>query len=106
VPHPSLPFIRVEEPPFYFSPGECGYFSGQDQLFEGEIYRRDGVGVPVRCVHKTLADYFQCLQAGGFSVMPDVEELHVTPEMLETDREFFAPLVDQPLHLAIRVRKG
>ena len=106
VPHPSLPFTRSEEPPFYFSPGDCGYYSGQDQLFEGEIYRRDGVSVPVRCIHKTLSDYFRCLRDAGFTGMPDVEELHVTPTMVETDPDFFSPLVDQPLHLAIRVEKN
>ena len=105
VPHPSLPFIRDEKPPFFFSPGSAGYFSGQDQLFEGEIHRRDGVGVPVRCVHKSLADYFGALRQAGFDSMPELEELGVTPEMIDLDPAFFAPLSDQPLHLALRVEK-
>ena len=106
VPHPSLPFGRLQKPPFFFSPGEAGYFSGRDESFEGEIYRRDGVSVPVRCVHKTLSDYFRCLREAGFASMPDLEELCVTPEMLEIDPEFFGPLTDEPLHLAFRVEKS
>lgn len=105
VPHPGLPFSREESPPFYFSPGGHGYFSGRDQLFEGEIYRRDGVAVPVRCVHKTLTDYFRCLRDAGFTAMPEVEELCVVQEMVTLDPAFFGPLVDQPLHLAFRVEK-
>ena len=106
VPHPNLPFSRLQEPPFFFSPGEAGYFSGRDKLFEGEIYRRDGVSVPVRCVHKTLSDYFRCLRGAGFKVMPDLEELCVTPEMLAKDPDFFGPLTDEPLHLAFQVEKS
>ena len=106
VPHPSFAFNnRHEEPPFHFSPGDSGYFSGRDHLFEGKIYRRDGVGVPVRCVHKTLSDYFRCLQSAGFSGMPDIEELGVTADMITIDPDFFSPLVDHPLHLAFRIEK-
>ncbi len=105
VPHPSVPFRGGEEPPFYFCPGEAGYFSGRDQLFEGEIYRLDGVGVPVRCVHKTFGDYFSAFSEAGFSGMPDVEELSVTMDMLEIDMEFFLPLLDQPLHVAFQLEK-
>ena len=106
VPHPSLPFMRAEEPPFYFSRRNAGYFSGRDQNFEGRIDRRDGVSVRVRCVHKTLADYFRALRAAGFQSMPEVEELWATPEILAVDPDFFGPLDDQPLHLAFRLQKS
>ena len=105
VPHPSLSFLRPEEPPFYFARGSNGYFSGRNQSFEGEIWRRDGKSVRVRCVHKTLQDYFECLRAAGFADLPELRELHVTDEMCAVDPEFFTPLVDQPLHLAIRLEK-
>ena len=105
VPHPSLPFMREEQPPFYFERDGAGYFTGRDQSFEGRIARRDGVTVPVRCVHKTLADYFRALSAAGFQAMPEVEELWATPDILAVDPEFFGPLADQPLHLAFRLQK-
>ena len=106
VPHPSLPFIRAEEPPFYFVREGAGYFSGRDRRFEGQIDRRDGVSVPVQCVHKTLTDYFRSLSAAGFRAMPEVEELGVTEEIRDVDPEWFGPLEDQPLHLAFRVEKS
>lgn len=105
VPHPSLPFLRPEEPPFYFSRGDSGYFSGKNQQFEGQIWRRDGQEVAVRCVHKTLEDYFFCLKRAGFNTMPEVKELHVSEDMLGLDPLFFGPLADQPLHLAMKVGK-
>ncbi|HLU39118.1 MAG TPA: class I SAM-dependent methyltransferase [Planctomycetota bacterium] len=105
VPHPSLPFLRPEEPPFYFARAGRGYFSARDATLEGRIWRRDGIEVPVRCVHKTLSDYFDCLRLAGFRSLPDVEELHVTPAHLALDPAFFAPLRDTPLHLAFRTVK-
>ena len=98
--------MRAEEPPFYFVREGAGYFSGRDRRFEGRIDRRDGVGVPVRCVHKTLTDYFRSLSAAGFRAMPEVEELGVTEEIRDVDPEWFGPLEDQPLHLAFRVEKS
>jgi hypothetical protein len=59
--------------------------------------------VPVRCVHKTLADYFDALTHAGFTTMPDVHELGVTAEHLRLDPAFFGPLVDQPLQVAFRL---
>jgi len=105
VPHPSLPFLRGELPPFYFARGELGYFSARDVTLEGRIWRRDGVDVPVRCVHKTLQDYFECLAAAGFTALPDVHELRVTEEHVAFDPAFFGSLRDLPLHLAFRTRK-
>lgn len=105
VPHPSLSFLRDEEPPFYFSRGDAGYFTGRNRLFEGEIWRRDGKAVAVRCVHKTLEDYFRCLRLAGFSKFPEIKELHVTDEMRVIDPPFFEPLIDQPLHLAFKLEK-
>src|SRR5690606_9390780 len=43
VPHPSLPFLRPEEPPFYFARAGRGYFSARDATLEGRIWRRDGI---------------------------------------------------------------
>ena len=37
--------------------------------------------------------------------MPEVEELGVTEEMLAVDPDFFGPLMDQPLHLALRIER-
>ena len=104
VPHPALPFLRRRERPFYFVP-DGGYFSGRDRTFDGRIWRRDGASVPVRCVHKTLRDYFECLSAAGFTRLPEVEELHVTQAHVALDPGFFASLADLPLHLAFRTRK-
>ncbi len=106
VPHPALAFIQKENaPPFYFDVGDAGYFSGRDRQFQGEIYRRDGTALPVQMVHKTFSDYFSGLRAAGFSGMPDVHELAVTPEHLELDTGFFGPVADLPLHVAIRVSR-
>lgn len=106
VPHPTLPFLRkVREEPFYFDRRGLGYFSGRDTLWEGEIWRRDGTSVPIRCVHKTLDDYFQVIREAGFRLLPDVKELHVTQDQLSHDPAFFSSLWDQPLHLAFRLEK-
>ena len=37
--------------------------------------------------------------------MPDLKELHATEEHLAFDPEFFEPLRDQPLHMALRVTR-
>lgn len=103
VPHPSLAFVREEAPPFFFTRGTNGYFSGRDTQFEGKIWRRDGEAVRVRCVHKTLDDYFRALAKAGFRFLPDVQELHVTEEHLALDPAFFEPLRDVPLHVAFRL---
>ena len=105
VPHPSLAFQRPEERPFYFSRGEHGYFDGRDVLFEGEIWRRDGVAVPVRCVHKTLDDYFVALREAGFDSLPELKELHATQDHLDLDPDFFEPLRETPLHLAFKMTR-
>lgn len=105
VPHPSLPFLRAKEEPFYFDRGAHGYFSGRNILFEGRIWRRDGVDVPVRCVHKTFADYFDGMRAAGFAAMPKVTELRATEEHLALDPRFFGPLKDQPLHVMFEVSR-
>ena len=104
VPHPALPFLKKDRFPFYFET-QGGYFSGKDQRFPGEIWRRDGVAVTVQCVHKTIEDYFFCLKDAGFRLMPEVHELKITREHLELDPDFFGPLEDLPLHLAVQVEK-
>lgn len=103
VPHPALPFLRGKEPPFFFDRAGFGYFSGRDCEFHGRIWRRDNSDVPVRCVHKTLADYFSALAHIGFAAMLEVHELGVTDDHLKLDPDFFGPLVDQPLHVACRI---
>lgn len=105
VPHPSLPFQGLQQAPFYFDPRGRGYFSGRDVQFEGKIWRRDGVSVDVRCVHKTLEDYFTALRAAGFDLMPQIAELHATEEHLALDPAWFGPLRDRPLHLAFKLVK-
>ena len=105
VPHPLFAFLHEEAPPFYFERGEAGYFSGRDELFEGRIWRRDGTHVPVRCIHKTLDDYFQALAAAGFNSLPAVRELHARSKHLEMDPAFFGPLEDKPLHLAFQLTR-
>jgi SAM-dependent methyltransferase len=105
VPHPALAFVRAHEAPFYFDAAGQDYFSGRDHLFEGHIWRRDGVKLPVRSVHKTWSDYFRALRGAGFTAMPEVEELHVTEEHVQFDRAFFEPLRGTPLHVAMRVTR-
>ena len=103
VPHPALPFLRAPEPPFFFDRAEFGYFSGRDSELHGRMWRRDGLAVPIRCVHKTFADYFLALAKAGFAALPDVHELGVTNDHLVLDPNFFSPLADQPLHVAFRI---
>jgi SAM-dependent methyltransferase len=103
VPHPSFPYMRTEEYPFYFDVGTIGYFSQRDQQFSGKIWKRDGSWLGVQLVHKPLETFFEALSAAGFNTMPLVKELRVTPEHLQIDPDFFGPLFDYPLHLAIQI---
>lgn len=105
VPHPLLPFLRPKQGPFWFDRGNSGYFDGRNVLFEGRIWRRDGVDVPVRCVHKTFGDYFDAMTAANFRTMPTVTELRVTDEHLDLDPVFFGPLDQQPLHVMFELLK-
>jgi len=104
VPHPSLAFLKKDKFPFYFET-KGGYFSGRNKLFPGEIWRRDRVAVGVQCIHKTIEDYFVCLKKAGFKKLPEIYELKITKQQVELDPEFFTPLIDLPLHLAIKVYK-
>ncbi|MCO1334010.1 class I SAM-dependent methyltransferase [Microbulbifer sp. OS29] len=104
VPHPCLPFMKEEAPPFYFEHDGKSYLDGIDQTFEGEIWRRDGVPVSVRCVHKTFSHYFDALKLAGFQSLPEVKELSVTKEHLKLDPDFFAPLEGYPLHVLFKVQ--
>ncbi|MGL4882687.1 MAG: methyltransferase domain-containing protein [Waterburya sp.] len=105
VPHPTLPYMSEKNPPFYFQVEQNNYFSGRDQLFPGRIWKRDGSWLDVQLVHKTFQDYFETLRAAGFRTLPVIKELHVLPEHLKLDVEFFSPLVDLPLHVAFEVSK-
>jgi len=52
-----------------------------------------------------LEDYFQALEGAGFTRLPRVRELRVTPEISAVDPEFFASLVGTPLHLAMSIER-
>ena len=103
VPHPSLPFVREKEPPFYFEVDRGGYFSNRDHRFPGRIWKRDGTALEVQLIHKTFEDYFAALRGAGFRTLPQVLELGVTPEIEQIDPGFFGPLVDVPLHAAFAI---
>ncbi|QLE57401.1 class I SAM-dependent methyltransferase [Nostoc sp. TCL26-01] len=105
IPHPSFPYMREAAYPFYFEVGGAGYFSKRDQLFPGEIWKRDGSSLNVQLIHKTFEDYFQALNQAGFNTMPILKELRVTSEHIALDESFFGPLFDLPLHLAIKVSR-
>ena len=104
VPHPLFPFVRPQQaPPFYFSADGMNYFDGVNQKFEGEIWKRSGEPLHVQCVHKTFGDYFAALKRSGFTSLPEVTELTVTPELAATDKEFFSPLLNTPLHVLFKI---
>jgi len=106
VPHPAFPFIRDEQAaPFYFAAKGKNYFTSVDEQLEGEIWKRDGERLHVQCVHKKFSDYFESLRLAGFSKMPEVKELTVTPALAEIDEDFFGPLLNEPLHVLFKVSK-
>lgn len=105
VPHPAFPFMREPAYPFFFQVEEACYFRDRDQKFPGKIWRRDGTSLDVQLVHKTLEDYFNVLRLAEFHTLPILQELRVLPEHIAIDQEFFAPLLDIPLHLAIQVTR-
>ena len=105
VPHPSLPFMRSNDHPFFFDQEDFDYFSGRDASFSGKIWKRDGVALPVVARHKVLADYFDGLTAAGFRSLPLVEELGVTVDLIDLDRDFFGPLQGYPLHVLFMLQK-
>ena len=61
VPHPCFPYMQAPAAPFFFATQGRSYFDATDATFEGRTWRRDGTHVPVRCVHKTLTNYFALL---------------------------------------------
>lgn len=105
VPHPAFPFMREAAPPFYFDVADAGYFSSRNELFPGRIWKRDGTALGVQLVHKTFEDYFDAMRDAGFSAMPTLLELKVTQDMVDIDAPFFGPLVDMPLHVAVRITR-
>lgn len=106
VPHPAFAFMRKPAPPFYFDVGSAGYFSARNTVFGGKIWKNDGSALDVQLVHKTFEDYFEGLRRAGFSAMPTVTELTVTDDMVAMDADFFGPLFDMPLHMAIKVTRA
>ncbi len=106
IPHPFFPFLDDRrKPPFFFEQPESDYFSSQNQKLEGEIWKRSGESLHVQCVHKTFDSYFDGLAAAGFSKMPLIKELSVTEEHLALDRDFFEPIMSQPLHVLFVLEK-
>ncbi len=106
VPHPSFPQIKQnDDEPFFFDFETRGYFSSRDKKFEGFICCRDGKKLPVQMIHKLIEDYFYCLKESGFKSLPEIKELGVLKEHLDLKREFFEPVNDIPLHLAIAINK-
>lgn len=106
VPHPLFPFVRQEQsPPFYFAGEGKNYFEDVDQKLEGEIWKRSGEPLHVQCVHKTFGNYFDALQEAGFTKMPQLQELTVTPELLAMDEAFFSPLLNEPLHVLFKLAR-
>ena len=106
VPHPFFPFMRPEQaPPFYFASTGKNYFADVNEKLEGEIWKRSGERLHVQCVHKTFGDYFDGLRQAGFSSMPEVKELTVTPELVASDKDFFSPLLNEPLHVLFKISK-
>jgi SAM-dependent methyltransferase len=103
VPHPALAWMRPHEAPFYFDGGGSTYRSAIDRTLEGRIWRRDGVAVPVRAVHKTFTDYNRLLREAGIRELPEVEELYVTEDHMALDPDFFGPLQGMPLHVLFRI---
>jgi len=106
VPHPFFSFVHSQQgPPFYFDSTGKNYFADVDEKFEGEIWKRSGEPLHVQCVHKTFGDYFEGLRQAGFSSMPEVKELTVTAELVALDKDFFSPLLNEPLHVLFKVSK-
>lgn len=106
VPHPFFPFVHTEETaPFYFSSTGKNYFADVNQQFEGEIWKRDGEPLHVQCVHKTFSNYFDGLRKAGFTNMPEIQELTVTPDLVAVDEDFFSPLLNEPLHVLFKITK-
>lgn len=106
VPHPFFPFVHdQQQAPFYFAATGKNYFADVNQKFEGEIWKRSGEPLHVQCVHKTFGNYFDGLRQAGFSRMPEIAELTVTPELAATDEAFFAPLLNAPLHVLFKVTR-
>lgn len=106
IPHPLFPFVnKTEAPPFYFESKDKDYFTSVNEQFEGKIWKRDGDPLHVQCVHKTFTDYFDSLKQAGFSKMPEIKELTATNTLVDTDPDFFGPLLNQPLHVLFKVSK-
>ena len=103
LPHPSLPWLRAAEAPFYFKRPSLPYHGARDMRLEGRIWQRAGESVPVVCFHKTMEDVFRLLSQAGFSCVLEFRELYVTDEHKAIDPLFFGPLEGTPLHILIKV---
>lgn len=104
IPHPLFPYVRPAAPPFMFDVGKDSYYAARNRRFAGRIWRRDGVALDVQLVHKTFEDCFTALHGAGFSSLPIVRELTVTPQIAAIDPAFFEPLQDVPLHVLFSVQ--
>ena len=102
LPHPSLPWLRGREAPFYFDQPSIPYQAARDVELSGRIWQRSGNSVPVQCFHKTVTDVFEMLDEAGFGPILSFEELYVTEKHISLDPSFFAPLRGTPLHILIQ----
>ena len=103
LPHPSLPWIREPEAPFYFDRPTVPYHDARNHELSGRIWQRNGDSVPVQCFHKTFEDIMSMVAEAGFDLV-DFNELYVTQEHLSLDPGFFSPLQGTPLHVLIHAR--
>ena len=103
LPHPSLPWLRAAEAPFYFERPSLPYRGARDMRLKGRIWQRAGQSVPVVCFHKTMEDIFRLLSEAGFSRVLEFNELYVTDEHKAIDPLFFGPLEGTPLHVLLKV---
>ena len=103
LPHPSLPWLRPQQAPFYFNRPGVSYFDARDHELAGRIWQRNGDSVPVQCFHKTMEDIFKMITKSGFQLI-GFEELYVTSEHIELDHAFFSPLRGTPLHVLVHAK--
>lgn len=103
VPHPFFPFLQNKAETFHFDFGKESYFSARGMMVDGVIKRRDGIELPVQMSHRIISDYLDCLRSAGFTTMPTMLELTATDEHLKIDTDFFEPVHNKPLHIAISI---
>ena len=89
---------------FHLNSEGKGYFSSRNEKILGQISTIDGTKLNVMCVHKTVGDYINAINAAGFQIV-DIQEAGVTEEHLALHPEFFRSVQDRPLHLVFKLKK-